>query len=100
MTLKELHYFVFKELGINPKSLHKGGTRLDNIRIKYARVIFCAISKEVGYCTGEVSDYIQRELGSVNLDVRDLKDMGLQDDFMSISIVENYKMILTKVEEL
>ena len=100
MTLKELHHFTFKELGVDPRALKQYRSRIDNVTVKYARIIFCSVARELGHKSVEIGDYIERETCQANNDIRQLRSMAFRDDFISRSVVENYKMVLTKVEEL
>ena len=98
MELKELHHLAFKEMGVDPNLLNKIESRTDNIIIKYARAIFCRVARESGYKSGEIADYINRDFGIVNKDIRDLRDIEWQKDFISTAIIEGYYRVLNLVK--
>jgi hypothetical protein len=99
MTLKELHHFIFTELGVDPKLLHQSKTRTDNEVVKYARMIFCTIAKERGHKAVEIGDYILREYSIVNYDIRELNKVLWRSDFLSKSICESYNKVVALLRE-
>ena len=96
MTLKELHHFIFDELGVPISYL--SGTRVDNLAVKYARCIFCTIAKDTGFSTWDISDIIERDIQTVNWDIRELRSLFVRGDFLSKSICESYLKIISLLE--
>jgi len=95
MKLPELYDLVFTELKVKRKNKIK---RIDDFRHATARMIFCKIAKNMRYDSFEIGQFISVDFNIVNRVLREFNRIEMEDDFISVLIIERYREIVDKIK--
>ena len=95
MDLIELYRYINERLGVNPE---EGETRSDNFAYLWSRAYFCTFAKiELDECTTDISLVIGRIEAIVNRDIRNLRRLRQEKDFVSHFVVSRYDELRTEL---